>query len=227
MPRGGSAAHRWYSVVVFVVLASLDNVAIALVPPLYESISVDLAVPKAMIGAVTAAGYLVSAVAAVVWAYVGDRTNRKPLLMAGTLLWAAGTAGTGLAGGYWTFLAAQLIAAVGLGAVGSVGFSVVTDLVAPRRRGLVLSFWGLSQGVGTLTGTLAGGLLGATDWRRPSWCSPWPASSPPSRTCSRTTSGAVRANPNSPGCSPPVVTTTTGSAAPTCAASSTGGPTSG
>jgi len=167
VPRGGSAAHRWYSVVVFVVLASLDNVAIALVPPLYESISVDLAVPKAMIGAVTAAGYLVSAVAAVVWAYVGDRTNRKPLLMAGTLLWAAGTAGTGLAGGYWTFLAAQLIAAVGLGAVGSVGFSVVTDLVAPRRRGLVLSFWGLSQGVGTLTGTLAGGLLGATDWRRP------------------------------------------------------------
>ena len=167
MPRGGSAAHRWYSVVVFVVLASLDNVAIALVPPLYESISVDLAVSKALIGAVTAAGYLVSAVAAVVWAYVGDRTDRKPLLMAGTLLWAAGTAGTGLAAGYPTFLLAQLIAAVGLGAVGSVGFSVVTDLVAPRRRGLVLSFWGLSQGVGTLTGTLAGGLLGATDWRRP------------------------------------------------------------
>ena len=46
VPRGGSAAHRWYSVVVFVVLASLDNVAIALVPPLYESISVDWRCPK-------------------------------------------------------------------------------------------------------------------------------------------------------------------------------------
>ena len=180
-----------------------------------------------MIGAVTAAGYLVSAVAAVVWAYVGDRTNRKPLLMAGTLLWAAGTAGTGLAGGYWTFLAAQLIAAVGLGAVGSVGFSVVTDLVAPRRRGLVLSFWGLSQGVGTLTGTLAGGLLGATDWRRPFLVLTVAGLVATVAYLFTTTSGAVRANPNSPGCSPPVVTTTTGSAAPTCAASSTGGPTSG
>ena len=30
-----------------------------------------------------------------------------------------------------------------------------------------MSFWGLSQGVGTLAGTLVGGLLGATDWRRP------------------------------------------------------------
>ena len=74
--------------------------------------------------------------------------------MIGTLIWAAGTVGTVLAGGYWTFLAAQLVAAVGLGAVGSVGFSVVSDLISPRRRGLVMSLWGLSQGIGTLAGVL-------------------------------------------------------------------------
>ena len=111
---------------------------------------------------VTAVSFLVSAVAAVGWAYVGDRTDRKPLLMVGTLLWAAGhRAVPALAGSYPTFLAAQMVAAVGLGAVGSVGFSVVSDLISPRRRGLVMSFWGLSQGVGTLAGTLVGGLLGA------------------------------------------------------------------
>ena len=60
-----------------------------------------------------------------------------------------------------------MLAAIGLGAVASVGFSVVSDLISPRRRGLVMSFWGLSQGVGTLAGTLVGGLLGAADWRRP------------------------------------------------------------
>ncbi|MEU7957660.1 MFS transporter [Micromonospora humida] len=165
--RRGNAAHRLYSVVVFVVLASLDNVAIGLVPPLYGPISGALDVPQRMLGLVTAVSFLVSAVAAVAWAYVGDRTNRKPLLMVGTLVWAAGTGGSALATGFPTFLAAQLVAAVGLGAVGSVGFSVVTDLISPRRRGLVMSFWGLSQGVGTLAGTLTGGLLGATDWRRP------------------------------------------------------------
>ncbi|MEU0151873.1 MFS transporter [Micromonospora fulviviridis] len=165
--RRGNAAHRFYSVVVFVVLASLDNVAIGLVPPLYGSISGALGVSQRLLGLVTAVSFLVSAVAAVAWAYVGDRTDRKPLLMVGTLIWAAGTGGSALAEHYPTFLAAQLVAAVGLGAVGSVGFSVVTDLISPRRRGLVMSFWGLSQGVGTLAGTLTGGLLGATDWRRP------------------------------------------------------------
>jgi MFS transporter, Spinster family, sphingosine-1-phosphate transporter len=48
-----------------------------------------------------------------------------------------------------------------------VSFAVVSDLISPRRRGLVMSFWGLSQGVGTLAGTLVGGLLGHDDWRRP------------------------------------------------------------
>ncbi|MGC4880954.1 MFS transporter [Micromonospora sp. DT43] len=167
--RGGGRAHRLYSIVVFVLLASLDNVAIGLVPPLYGPISDAFDVSGGLLGLVTAVSFLVSAVAAVGWAYVGDRTNRKPLLMVGTLLWAAGTGGSALAGGYATFLAAQLVAAVGLGAVGSVGFSVVTDLISPTRRGLVMSFWGLSQGVGTLAGTLVGGLLGATDWRRPFW----------------------------------------------------------
>ncbi|MFI6264657.1 MFS transporter [Micromonospora sp. NPDC051006] len=164
---GGSRAHRLYSVVVFVLLASLDNVAIGLVPPLYGSIADAFTVPERLLGLVTAVSFLVSAVAAVGWAYVGDRGHRKPLLMVGTLIWAAGTGGSALAGNYLTFLATQLIAAIGLGAVGSVGFSVVTDLISPRRRGLVMSFWGLSQGVGTLAGTLVGGLLGSTDWRRP------------------------------------------------------------
>ncbi|MBE1484651.1 MFS transporter [Plantactinospora soyae] len=165
--RGGGPVHRFYSVTVFVVLASLDNVAIGLVPPLYDSIAPALDVGRGAIGAVTATSFLVSAVASVGWAYFGDRTNRKPLLMIGTLLWAAGTAGSAFAPTYLAFFGAQVLAAIGLGAVGSVGFSVVTDLVTPRRRGVVLSFWGLSQGIGTLAGTLVGGVIGAHDWRRP------------------------------------------------------------
>jgi MFS family permease len=164
--RGGSA-HRGYSVVVFVILAALDNVAIGLAPPLYGSIADEFRVGEGAIAVVTTVTFLLSAIAAVGWAYAGDRRDRKPVLIAGTLLWAAGTGGTALAVGYGTFLLAQIVAAIGLGAVASVGFSVVSDLISPRRRGLVMSFWGLSQGVGTLAGTLLGGLLGSQDWRRP------------------------------------------------------------
>ncbi|HLL65233.1 MAG TPA: MFS transporter [Micromonosporaceae bacterium] len=162
-------SRRGYSVVVFIVLASLDNVAIGLIPPLYQPIAQDLGVAESAVGIATAVTYFISAVAAVGWAYIGDRTNRKPVLMAGTLLWAAGTAGIALAGSFPMFLAASVIGSIGLGAVGSVGFSVVSDLIAPRRRGLVMSLFGLSQGIGVLAGTLLGGLLGSADWRRPFW----------------------------------------------------------
>jgi MFS family permease len=164
--RGGTA-HRVYSVAVFVILASLDNVAIGLVPPLYGSVGDTFGVGEGHIALATTVMFLISAVAAIAWAYAGDRTDRKPVLIIGTAIWVAGTAWSGLSGGYPEFLASQVVAAFGLGAVASVSFAVVSDLISPRRRGLVMSFWGLSQGVGTLAGTLVGGLLGHADWRRP------------------------------------------------------------
>jgi MFS family permease len=164
--RGG-AAHRVYSVVVFVVLASLDNVAIGLVPPLYGSIGDAFGVGEGAIALATTVMFLISAVAAIGFAYAGDRTNRKPVLIIGTLIWVVGTTWSGLAGGYPGFLGAQVVAAFGLGAVASVSFAVVSDLISPKRRGLAMGFWGLSQGIGTIAGTMVGGLLGSTDWREP------------------------------------------------------------
>ena len=107
--------HRAYTVVVFVILASLDNVAIGLVPPLYDPIGAAFGVPEGAIAAVTAATYLVTAVAAVGWAYAGDRFRRRPLLVIGTLLWAVGTGGSGFASDFAIFTTAQLIGAIGLG----------------------------------------------------------------------------------------------------------------
>ena len=45
----GSAPHRIYSVVVFIILASLDNVAIGIVPPLYGSIAQTFGVGEGVI----------------------------------------------------------------------------------------------------------------------------------------------------------------------------------
>jgi len=163
----GSTAHRVYSVVVFVILASLDNVAIGIVPPLYGSIGDTFGVGEGHIAFATTAMFLISAVAAIGMAYLGDRTNRKPVLVAGTVIWVVGTVWSGLAGSYPSFLFSQVLAAIGLGGVASVSFSVVSDLISPKRRGLAMSFWGLSQGLGTIVGTLVGGLLGASDWREP------------------------------------------------------------
>jgi len=161
----GSAARRLYTVVVFIVLASLDNVVIGMQPPLLSPISQALDVTEASVGFAIGASYLVSAIAAVAWAYFGDRTNRKPLLMIGTLVWAVGALATAGAPNFLAFVGSQVIAAIGLGAVASVGFSVVSDLISPHRRGLVMSFWGLSQGIGSVLGVMLVAVFGASNWR--------------------------------------------------------------
>src|SRR5690349_25150678 len=139
MLRGGTV-HRVYSVVVFVILASLDNVAIGLVPPLYGSIGDDFGVGEGHIALATTVMFLISAVAAIGFAYAGDRTDRKPVLIVGTLIWVAGTTWSGLSGGYGSFLLAQVLAAFGLGAVATVSFGVVSHLITPAPSGLGMSF---------------------------------------------------------------------------------------
>ncbi|NIS28750.1 MAG: MFS transporter, partial [Actinobacteria bacterium] len=101
------------------------------------------------------------------WGYWGDRGNRKRLLFFGTLIWAAGAGLSSQASSFGQLYAFHLILAVGLGSIASVGFSVVSDFVSPRRRGLAMSFWGLSQGVGGLAGGLLASQLGAGDFRKP------------------------------------------------------------
>jgi MFS family permease len=163
----GGRAHVRYTVVVFVLLASLDNAAGALYPALLRVMADDLGTTEGRLGLVTAGMILVTAVTAVGWGYLGDRTNRKSLLFWGTLLWAAGLILTTTAATFAGVAGWSMLTGIGLGSIASVGFSVISDFVSPRRRGLAMSFWGLSQGAGGIVGLGFGGLLGATEWRRP------------------------------------------------------------
>jgi len=121
----GSQTHVVYTIVVFIVLASLDNAALAMIPSMVLPISDALDTSSGAIGALT-----------------GATT-------------------------FWALAAWQMLVAVGLGSIASVGFSVISDFVGPRRRGLAMSFWGLSQGVGVLVGGLLASQLGATNFRIP------------------------------------------------------------
>ena len=163
----GNRRHIIYTITVFVLLASLDNAAIALYPALTKVMAADLDLDERSVGLVTALVILVTAVTAVGWGYYGDRTKRKPLLFWATVVWSIGlilvTRSRSLVELAWW----SVLVGIGLGAVASVGFSVIADFVGPRRRGLAMSFWGLSQGTGGFFGVLIGGVLGADNWRSP------------------------------------------------------------
>lgn len=167
LPWWGKRPHRIFTVIVFLILASLDNAARAVLPPLYAVISNDLNVSEASLGVVTAMSILVVAVTALMWGYLGDRGNRKQLLLWGTLIWTVFMYMTSLADTYSELLLYHLMTAVGIGCIASVGFSIVTDLISPQHRGLMMSFWGLSQAGGGGFGSLLGSMLGASNWRIP------------------------------------------------------------
>ena len=166
-PWRGGTIHRIWTIVVFVILASLDNAAIAIVPSMILPTAEALDTSSRALGFMTGTVILIAALTSVAWGYWGDRADRKRLLFVGTLVWAAGswmsaTATTFLALFWW-----QAFTAVGLGAIATVGFSVISDFVSPRRRGLAMSFWGLSQGIGGLFGAYLASQAGATDFRAP------------------------------------------------------------
>jgi MFS family permease len=163
----GGRAHIALTLVVFIVLASLDNAAAAIIPAMVPRVTEDLGTSEAAIGALTAAVILITALTATAWGYWGDRGSRKRLLFIGTLIWSVGAWLSSTADSFGQLFLYQAILAVGLGSIASVGFSVVSDFVSPRRRGLAMSFWGLSQGIGGLAGGLLASQAGADDFRTP------------------------------------------------------------
>lgn len=159
--------RKWGQFAIFVTLASLDNAAAGVLPPLYAIISRELNASEASLGVVTAVYFGIVAISAIIWGYYGDRNHRKPLLLAGTAVWGAGMILTGQSPSFNTFLIFQLLTAVGVGAVSSIGFSVVSDLVPAHRRGFALSLWSISQGLGAAFGALLASTAGAYNWRSP------------------------------------------------------------
>ncbi|MDJ0925905.1 MAG: MFS transporter [Acidimicrobiia bacterium] len=160
----GGRGHILFTIVVFVTLASLDNAALATIPSMVLPITEALNTSEAAIGFLTGTVIFVTALSAVGWGYWGDRSDRKRLLFWGTVVWAAGAGLSSTANYFWQLFLWQTVTAIGLGVIASVGFSVVSDFVAPRRRGLAMSFWGLSQGIGGIVGGLLASQLGADDF---------------------------------------------------------------
>jgi len=165
----GGRNHKIFTILIFVILSSLDNAVVAIFPPLYGLIGRDLAVSEASLGFITGLRILVSAFSAAWWGFLGDRGGRKRLLLYGTLIWSVAILFTGAARSMPQLLLSQLVAGVGLGSVGAVGFSLAGDFIPPQRRGFILSLWALAQGGGWGIGSVLGSTLGAYAWPAPFW----------------------------------------------------------
>ncbi|HSH83311.1 MAG TPA: MFS transporter, partial [Herpetosiphonaceae bacterium] len=142
--------RRIYTVALFVVMASIDNTVLALLPTTTPRIREDLGVSNQALGVVIALNLAIVALTGLFWGYRSDQGDRRRLLILGTLAWVIPVGLVPLAGSYGTFLLLMSLAGLGLGCISTVGYSIITDLVAERWRGFTLGVWGLAQGIGAL-----------------------------------------------------------------------------
>ena len=99
---------------------------------------------------------------------LSDVYGRRPVYVTGLLVFAFGSALSGLAQSFWWLVAARGVQGVGIGATLALSQVVIGDIMSPRERGRYQGYLGSSFGLAAVIGPLVGGWL--TDnlsWR---WC---------------------------------------------------------
>ncbi len=119
-------------------------------------------------GALTTAMFVFYMFAAPLTGWLGDRYRRKPLIIAGAILWSLATLGTVWVHSYWTFYMRQALVGIGEATFSIFAPAVLADFYPERDRNRVLSIFYLAIPVGAALGYLAGGELGSQwGWRAP------------------------------------------------------------
>lgn len=157
-----------YTFVVIIALASLDNAVVGLFPPLFSSIAKDFDIHVSSLGVVSAVNMFITSLSSIFWAYLADRGKRKPLIITGTIIWSIAVFSTAYSQNYIQLVASQVFTGIGLGCIASIGYSVLTDYIPHKWRGIMLSLWGLSQGFGGIAGAIMASVVATmSNWRKP------------------------------------------------------------
>ena len=157
-----------YTIFVFIALAAFDNIIIGLFPPLFQYIAKDLHVDIGKLGIISGINILVTAISSVYWGYLSGKFKRKLLIMVGTLIWVLSVFLTAISKNFTELLLYQILTGIGLGCIASIGFSVLTDYIPYRKRAMILSLWGMAQGLGGIGGSLLASLTASShSWRWP------------------------------------------------------------
>jgi len=119
-------------------------------------------------GALTTALFFFYMFAAPASGWLGDWFRRKPLIIAGAVLWSVATLGSAYAHSYWSLYFRRAMVGVGEATFGIFAPAVLADFYPERERNRILSIFYVAIPVGAALGYLAGGEMGSQwGWRTP------------------------------------------------------------
>jgi len=90
---------------------------------------------------------------------LSDVYGRKPLYMTGIVVFAVGSALSGLAPSFWFLVAARFVQGAGMGFIMPLSQAIIGDIISPRERGRYQGMMGASFGLASIVGPAAGGFI--------------------------------------------------------------------
>jgi MFS family permease len=146
------------------VLNLADKELLAAVAPVVKT---DLNLDDGHLGLIRSTVFLAAIIGAFIWGPLSDRWKRKNVLALGATCWSLVTWLTVYARGFFSLAAARAGVSFFEACFGPSAYSLVTDVVPRKRRGIVIGLLGITYPLGTILALLVGGLVGETNWRLP------------------------------------------------------------
>jgi MFS transporter, DHA2 family, multidrug resistance protein len=165
-PLSPNPNYKWVVMVIVMIgmiMAMLDSSIVNVSIP---AIMADFGSNIADIEWVVTAYMLAFAVLMPLTAWLRDRVGHKVLYTFSLLTFTVGSLLCGLAWNLPALIAARVIQALGGGAMGPTGMSMIADVFEPKERGRAMGFFGMGIIIGPAVGpTLGGFLTVAFGWR--------------------------------------------------------------
>ncbi|MBT9329778.1 spinster family MFS transporter [Paracidobacterium acidisoli] len=143
----------------------IDRYVLPGVQPLVQK---EFSINDAQIGLLTSAFFFTYMLAAPLTGWLGDRFPRKPLIVAGALIWSAATLLTGTVHSYQALLLRHAAVGIGEATFSIFAPALLADFYPETDRNRILSIFYLTIPVGGAFGYITGGILGQQfGWRMP------------------------------------------------------------
>ena len=162
------ASGALIALVLLTALNLLNYIDRYILPGAQPLIQADFHATDEQMGALTTALFITYMLTAPCTGWLGDRFSRKPLIVAGAVLWSLATLFTYWVHDYWSLYFRHALVGVGEATFGIFAPAVISDFFPPRDRNRILSIFYLAIPVGAALGYLIGGQLGSRyGWRTP------------------------------------------------------------